>query len=77
MSDKKDTNDLREAGDSTESAEYEDDFEKDLEWFINEEKEDDDDPGETEVFDQENANYFTIDLQIFNNLNPTYDQCKV
>ncbi|XP_074856020.1 coiled-coil domain-containing protein 181 isoform X2 [Carettochelys insculpta] len=40
MSEKEDTNDLREAGDSTESAEYEDDFEKDLEWLINEEKED-------------------------------------
>ncbi|XP_006112275.1 coiled-coil domain-containing protein 181 [Pelodiscus sinensis] len=46
MDDKKDTNDLKEAGDSTESAEYEDDFEKDLEWLINEEKEDN--FGETE-----------------------------
>ncbi|XP_053900321.1 coiled-coil domain-containing protein 181 isoform X3 [Malaclemys terrapin pileata] len=57
MSDKKDTNDLREAGDSTESAEYEDDFEKDLEWFINEEKgEEDDDPGETENEEDVEAN---------------------
>ncbi|XP_054830911.1 coiled-coil domain-containing protein 181 isoform X2 [Eublepharis macularius] len=38
MSCKKDTTESTDSGDSTESGEYEDDFEKDLEWLINEEE---------------------------------------
>ncbi|XP_053166209.1 coiled-coil domain-containing protein 181 isoform X2 [Hemicordylus capensis] len=38
MSDKKDTSESADTGDSTESGDYDDDFEKDLEWLINEEE---------------------------------------
>ncbi|XP_074890413.1 coiled-coil domain-containing protein 181 [Buteo buteo] len=38
MSDKEDQEDPADMGDLTESGEYEDDFEKDLEWLINEEE---------------------------------------
>lgn len=38
MSYKKDTSESADSGDSTETGEYEDDFEKDLEWLINEEE---------------------------------------
>ncbi|XP_048349436.1 coiled-coil domain-containing protein 181 isoform X2 [Sphaerodactylus townsendi] len=38
MSCKKDTGESADSGDSTETGEYEDDFEKDLEWLINEEE---------------------------------------
>nr|XP_056714362.1 coiled-coil domain-containing protein 181 isoform X2 [Euleptes europaea] len=38
MSDKKDPSESADSGDSTETGEYEDDFEKDLEWLINEEE---------------------------------------
>lgn len=34
----KDTTESADSGDSTETGEYEDDFEKDLEWLINEEE---------------------------------------
>ncbi|KAK1187002.1 CC181 protein, partial [Pygoscelis papua] len=39
MSEKEDQGDPADTGDLTESGEYEDDFEKDLEWLINEEEE--------------------------------------
>ncbi|XP_061484264.1 coiled-coil domain-containing protein 181 [Rhineura floridana] len=38
MSDKKDTSESSDTGDPTEGGDYEDDFEKDLEWLINEEE---------------------------------------
>nr|XP_020640565.1 coiled-coil domain-containing protein 181 isoform X1 [Pogona vitticeps]XP_020640566.1 coiled-coil domain-containing protein 181 isoform X1 [Pogona vitticeps]XP_020640567.1 coiled-coil domain-containing protein 181 isoform X1 [Pogona vitticeps]XP_020640568.1 coiled-coil domain-containing protein 181 isoform X1 [Pogona vitticeps]XP_020640569.1 coiled-coil domain-containing protein 181 isoform X1 [Pogona vitticeps]XP_020640570.1 coiled-coil domain-containing protein 181 isoform X1 [Pogona vitt len=38
MGDKKDTTESTDSGDSTEGGDYEDDFEKDLEWLINEEE---------------------------------------
>uniref|UniRef100_A0A8D0GJT8 Coiled-coil domain-containing protein 181 n=1 Tax=Sphenodon punctatus TaxID=8508 RepID=A0A8D0GJT8_SPHPU len=54
MSDKKDASDSPDTGDSTESGEYEDDFEKDLEWLINEEeKESPDDSEGREGADQD------------------------
>uniref|UniRef100_A0A8D0GHR6 Coiled-coil domain-containing protein 181 n=1 Tax=Sphenodon punctatus TaxID=8508 RepID=A0A8D0GHR6_SPHPU len=46
MSDKKDASDSPDTGDSTESGEYEDDFEKDLEWLINEEEKESPDDSE-------------------------------
>ncbi|KAM3836310.1 coiled-coil domain-containing protein 181 isoform 1-T2 [Vipera latastei] len=38
MSDKKETSESTDTGDTTEGGDYEDDFEKDLEWLINEEE---------------------------------------
>lgn len=37
MSDRKESSDSEDTGNTTESGEYDDDFEKDLEWLINEE----------------------------------------
>lgn len=38
MSEKTDSGDSTDAGDSAENGDYEDDFENDLEWLINEEE---------------------------------------
>lgn len=38
MGDKTDTTESTDSGDPTEGGDYEDDFEKDLEWLINEEE---------------------------------------
>lgn len=48
MSENDDQGDPANMGDITESGEYEDDFEKDLEWLINEEEKEN--LGEIEVF---------------------------
>lgn len=53
MSKKGDQGDPADTGDLTESGEYEDDFEKDLEWLINEEEKEN--IGEREVFVKLNA----------------------
>ena len=53
MSEKEDQGDPADMGDLTESGEYEDDFEKDLEWLINEEEKEN--LGEREVFVKLNA----------------------
>ncbi|XP_074753836.1 coiled-coil domain-containing protein 181 isoform X2 [Athene noctua] len=60
MSEKEDQGDPADMGDLTESAEYEDDFEKDLEWLINEEEKENLGEGENPEKDEEG-----IEAQIF------------
>uniref|UniRef100_A0A8C8ABH3 Coiled-coil domain-containing protein 181 n=1 Tax=Otus sunia TaxID=257818 RepID=A0A8C8ABH3_9STRI len=60
MSEKEDQGDPADMGDLTESGEYEDDFEKDLEWLINEEEKENLGEGENPEKNEED-----IEAQIF------------
>lgn len=67
MSENEDQGDPTNMGDLTGGVEYEDDFEKDLEWLINEEEEDDDEEEENlderEVFVKLNAKLYASYLE--------------
>ncbi|KAM6447431.1 coiled-coil domain-containing protein 181 isoform 1-T6 [Liasis olivaceus] len=75
MSDKKETSESTDTGDTTEGGDYEDDFEKDLEWLINEEEKEISDDMQNHDDNEEDFETNT-DKDLEDRINPSQDSLE-